>query len=78
MLERILFLLTSMTTFVGCTSINAPEIRTLCLRDEIGNYVIKWETDPEIRGVMKMYVSDDPNSFDMTQPAGSADMDEGV
>ena len=76
-LKRILFLFTSVALLAGCSSGRAPEIRAICLRDDIGNYIIKWETDPHTDGMMKLYVSDTPNSFDMSQPCGYANINDG-
>ena len=61
----------------GCSSGRAPEIRAICLRDDIGNYIIKWETAPHTDGTMKLYVSDTPNSFDMSRPCSYADINDG-
>lgn len=76
-LEKLLFLFTGLTLFVGCTS-STPEIRTICLRDDIGNYIIKWETEPQIEGILKMYVSDNPDTFNRSLPAGYANINDGV
>lgn len=77
MFGKILFLFTCVTLLWGCNSV-PPEIRALCLRDDIGNYVIKWETDPQMEGTLKLYVSDHPDSFDTAMPAGYANISEGV
>lgn len=77
MLGKILSLFTSVTVLVGCTS-NAPDIRTICLRDDIGNYVIKWETDPVIEGTVKVHVSDNPDNFDNQTPIIYANIGDGV
>lgn len=77
MLERIFILFTCITLLGGCKS-DTPEIRTLCLRDDIGNYIIKWETDPDMDGMLKMYVSDDPETFNRSLPAGYANIGDGV
>lgn len=76
-IERILFLFTSVVLLTGCNSGRAPEIHAICLRDDIGNYIIKWETDPHTEGTMKLYVSDTPNSFDMSRPCSYANIDDG-
>ena len=76
-LKRILFLFTSVALLAGCSSGRAPEIRAICLRDDISNYIIKWETDPHTDGTMKLYVSDTPNSFDMSRPCSYADINDG-
>ena len=69
-LKLILFCLLSL---VGCTE-QTCEIRSICIRDNIGNYILKWETNPPMEGTMRFYVSDTPNSFNMSQPAGYADI----
>lgn len=77
MLVKIFSLFACVTLLMGCSS-NTPEIRALCVRDGIGNYVIKWETDPQIEGILKMYVSDNPESFNKSFPAGYANIKDGV
>lgn len=77
MFVKFLSLFTCVTLLTGCSSYN-PEIRTICLRDGIGNYIIKWETDPQVNGILKMYVSDNPESFDKSLPAGYANINDGV
>ena len=67
MLGKILSLFASVILLVGCSS-NAPDIRAICLRDDIGNYVIKWETDPVMEGIVKMTVSDNPDLFTNESP----------
>lgn len=54
------------------------DIQAVCLRDDIGNYILKWETTPNMDGVLKMYVSDSPETFDKSRPAGYAGIREGV
>ena len=73
-LKLILFCLLSL---VGCTE-QTCEIRSICIRDNIGNYILKWETNPPMEGTMRFYVSDTPNSFNMSQPAGYADIKDEV
>lgn len=77
MFVKIFSLFTCVTLFTGC-SLNTPEIRTICLRDNIGNYIIKWETEPQMEGILKMYVSDDPKAFNRSLPAGYANIKDGV
>lgn len=60
----------AITTLISCATSNIPEIKTVCMRDDIGNYVIKWETFPPMEGSVRMYVSDVPDYFDRTSPAG--------
>lgn len=77
MFVKIFSLFACAALFNGCSS-NTPEIQTVCLRDDIGNYIIKWETEPQIEGVLKMYVSDNPETFNKTLPAGYANIKDGV
>lgn len=77
MLGKIFSLFACVTVLVGCSS-NAPDIRAICLRDDIGNYVIKWETNPVIEGTVKMFVSDDPENFDNQTPIIYANIKDGV
>ena len=77
MLGKILSLFASVILLVGCSS-NAPDIRAICLRDDIGNYVIKWETDPVIEGIVKMTVSDNPDLFTNESPIIYANIKDGV
>lgn len=77
MLVKIFSFFACVVLWTGCSS-NTPEIRTLCLRDDIGNYIIKWETEPQMEGILKMYVSDDPETFNKSLPAGYANIKDGV
>jgi protein-tyrosine phosphatase len=77
MLRNILSLIAGTVALAGCTS-HAPDIHTLCLRDGIGNYVIKWETNPPIEGAVNIYVSDDPEKFAQSSPALQANINQGV
>jgi protein-tyrosine phosphatase len=58
--------------------LHTPEIQTLCLRDDIGNYIIKWETNPPLEGTMELYVSDTPGKFDKSDPVSSINIGEGI
>ena len=62
----------------GCSSSSDPEIRTVCLRDAIGNYIIKWETIPSLAGTVRIFESDVPDQFDETEPVLQAPIDRGV
>ena len=76
MLDRLFLLFVFTLVFSGCTS-ESPEIRVICQRDDIGNYIIKWETFPSIEGTMKLYVSDNPDHFHKSNPAVTTDISEG-
>lgn len=68
---------TSVALLAGCSSGRAPEIRAICLRDDIGNYIIKWETDPPYRRDDETLCIRHPNSFDMSRPCSYADINDG-
>ena len=72
----IIGIMSSLLVLMGCSS-DTCDVRAACVRDEIGNYIIKWETNPPINGVAKIYVSDTPDKFDMSQPVIYADIKDG-
>jgi protein-tyrosine phosphatase len=76
MIAKLCLRLSGLLFLAGCAS-PEPEIQLLCQRDGIGNYVIKWEMNPEADGLVELYVSDNP---DMSQslPAGSTPIHDGV
>jgi protein-tyrosine phosphatase len=63
---------------LSACSLHTPEIQTLCLRDDIGNYIIKWETNPPLEGTMRLYVSDTPGNFDRSNPVSYINIGEGI
>lgn len=77
MFRQIIVIFSSIFAFVGCTT-NEPDIHTLCLRDGIGNYLIKWETNPPIEGEVKIYVSDNPEKFNRRTPSVYSPINQGV
>ncbi len=77
MLDKLNVLLISVCTLAGCSA-PAPEINTLCERDAVGNYIIKWETDPALEGMVKVYASEDPDNFLSSNPVLYANIRDGV
>lgn len=77
MKEYIVAILICLSTFTGCSD-KDYEISSVCIRDNIGNYILKWETNPQMNGTMRFYVSDSPNDFDMSKPAGITDIKDEV
>ena len=61
----------------GCTP-KRGDIRVVCVRDEVGNYILKWETAPQLKGQVQIYASSTPEEFDMSAPDLSAKIEEGV
>lgn len=76
MLDRLFFLFVFSLIFSGCSS-ERPDISVVCQRDDIGNYVIKWETYPQMTGTMKLYVTDNPDHFQKSNPVVITDIKEG-
>lgn len=76
MFRKILTLIASVAMLVGCTS-NNPDIEAICQRDDIGNYLIKWETDLDMEGTVKVYVSNNPDKFN-NSPIIYANIKDGV
>ena len=76
--KQILFFFCCVMLFMRCDSNQTPTIRAICVRDNIGNYIIKWETDPQMEGKMKLYVSDTPDAFNLSAPCAYADIQEGI
>lgn len=77
MFRTILTLLVGTVALSGCTS-HAPDIYTVCLRDGIGNYIIKWETNPPLEGNVNIYVSDHPEKFAKQTPVLQANINQGI
>lgn len=78
MIEKLVTVFTSLLTIVSCATPTMTDIRTVCLRDDIGNYVIKWETYPIITGQVRVYVSDVPDYFEENIPVGIIDVNDGL
>lgn len=77
MKTRLLITIALGITLTGCTE-KEPEIRTVCTRDDIGNYIVKWETSPAMEGTVSLYTSDNPEDFSQAQRAASAKIEDGV
>lgn len=54
MLNKIKSLSFFILLFTSCSS-ERPEIRALCETNDIGDYIIKWETFPTLDGTVKIY-----------------------
>jgi len=78
MTKQIVYLVTCLVFFASCHKESTPMIDTLCSQDDIGNYLIKWETESSITGTVKLYVSDTPDHFNMSDADLSEDIDKGV
>lgn len=78
MFGKIVTFFAGMTTLISCATSNVQEIKTLCVRDDIGNYIIKWETFPSIEGSVRIYASNVPDYFEETSPVGIIDIRDEV
>lgn len=78
MFGKIVTFFAGMTTLISCATSNVPEIKTLCVRDDIGNYILKWETFPPMEGSVRLYVSDVPDYFDTALPVGIVNIKDEV
>ncbi len=77
MFVRVFSVLIGIVSLSACNS-HTPEINTVCIRDDIGNYILKWETSPPINGTLKLYVSENPGSFNRNNPKAQINIDEGI
>jgi protein-tyrosine phosphatase len=61
-MKRGVVLLCLVGLVAGCTG-SPPEIRAVCERQGVGEYVLKWESSASLRGKVKIYVSEDAEGF---------------
>lgn len=71
------FVWSLLVSLIGCTA-PEPEIRSVCLREAIGNYIVKWETNPKLEGMVKIFVADAPDAFEEASPALKVPINDGV
>lgn len=67
-----------LTSLLSACSSYTPDISIVCMRDDIGNYILKWETNPQIEGTLKIYASDDPSRFNKSTPVAYANISDGI
>jgi len=61
--------------FSFCTQEN-PDIRVIC-ENSGGNYRIKWETLPPMKGTVSIFESNNPDSFDIQSPLAIVNISDG-
>ncbi|MDH8702431.1 protein tyrosine/serine phosphatase [Dysgonomonadaceae bacterium PH5-43] len=61
---------------LGCTKDNS-KIDAVCELMPNGTYLIKWETFPPINGVVRIYESLNPDSFNLSTPIAELDIQKG-
>lgn len=60
----------------ACSSKRVPEILVACQENNVGNYIIQWETYPIIKGKVKVYESSDPFNIAEKKPVAMADISD--
>lgn len=77
MVNRV-FLFFVVSLLASCSA-PQPDIQVLCETDDVFNYIIKWETYPQLEGAVKIYASNDPEKFDAdAMPIATSDISQGV
>ncbi|MDR3219522.1 MAG: tyrosine-protein phosphatase [Dysgonamonadaceae bacterium] len=76
MLKRLTFPILSLLLFSYCSQ-EKPEIRVVCETTPTGNFLIKWETFPPINGLVKIYESSKPDSFNIAFPIAETEINKG-
>ncbi|MDR3338508.1 MAG: tyrosine-protein phosphatase [Candidatus Symbiothrix sp.] len=76
MLKRFTIPILSLLLFSYCSQ-EKPEIRVVCETTATGNFLIKWETFPPIKGLVKIYESSNPDSFNIAFPIAETEINKG-
>ena len=76
MLRSLIFLGSSLLLLSNCTR-QKSDIRVVCEAAPQGGYVIKWETFPPMNGIVKIYESSSPDSFNLSSPIAEAEISKG-
>ena len=69
-LKRYFFFAASLLclVFTGCGLHSPHNIEAVCEVTQLRNYVVKWEVTPAMEGDVSIYVSTDPEEFDLSKP----------
>ena len=76
MYKNLLSWLTILLVFPSCTD-SRPNILVACEENNIGNCIIKWETNPAIEGQVKVYASTSPDLIPENSPVAMANISDG-
>ena len=76
MYKNLLSWLTILLVFPSCTD-SRPNILVACEENNIGNCIIKWETNPAIDGQVKVYASTSPDLIPESSPVAMANISDG-
>lgn len=53
------------------------DVQSVCEVTEVYNYVVKWEVNPHIDGIVEIYSSQNPEKFDMRKPVARESISKG-
>lgn len=76
MIKKLLISLVYIIPFISCTKDNY-KISVGCEVMPNGTYMIKWETFPPMEGTVKIYESNQPDSFNLNSPIAEIDINQG-
>jgi len=76
MLKQFTFLVLTFLPFLHCAQ-EKPDIRVACEATPPGCYRIKWETFPPMNGMVKIYESSKPDSFNLYSPIAESEISAG-
>ncbi len=57
MLNKLVCLFSQIIFFTACVT-EKPDIRAICETNDVGDYILKWETFPQVDGTVKIYEMD--------------------
>lgn len=63
-------------SFSSCST-TPPNISVVCEENNVGNCIIKWETAPLIKGQVKVYISNNPETISEDTPIATANIADG-
>jgi len=76
MLRNLTLLASVLLLFLQCVQ-EKPDIRVACEAAPQGYYKIKWEIFPPMEGLVKIYESSKPDSFNLLSPVAEAEIRKG-
>lgn len=76
MYKNLLSWITILLVLPSCTN-NRPQISVVCEENNIGNCIIKWETNPKIKGMVKVYASTSSKQISEDMPIAMAQISDG-
>lgn len=76
MYKNLLSWLTILLIFPSCSN-TPPNISVVCEENNVGNCIIKWETTPLIKGIVKVYASTNPDVIPEESPIAMGSISDG-